>query len=117
MRKGRPCKTKIIQKVPRIEQFKPDGFNSYEQEVAVVPLEEYESIRLHDYLGVDQKKAAEMMGISQQSFSRIVRKARKHISDAIVNAKSIKIEGGYYVSKRSIDIANKLKSKQSRESL
>ena len=59
-----------------------------------------------------QKKASEMMGISQQSFSRIVREARKKLSDAIVNAKIIKIEGGNFINKRSHDLANKIKRRK-----
>ncbi len=74
-------------------------------------MEEFEAIRLHDYLGMQQKAAAEMMGISQQSFSRIVRVARQKVSDAIVNAKIIRIDGGDFISKRAMDVEAKLKRK------
>ena len=110
MRKGRPRKKKIVHQRPTIDHFSPRGRPGRPDE-AIVALEEYEAIRLHDYLGMQQKAAAEMMGISQQSFSRIVREARKKVSDAIVNAKIIRIEGGDYISKTSMDIANKLKRK------
>ena len=75
----------------------------------ILAIEEYEAIRLHDHLMLEQKDSAKMMGISQQSFSRLVRKARKKVSDAIVNAKVIKIEGGNFINKRSMTIAKKLK--------
>jgi len=100
--KGRPRKTKIVEGEPRIGHFSPRGKPGRPDE-AVVAVEEFEAIRLHDYLGMQQKKAAEMMGISQQSFSRIVREARKKVSGAIVNAKIIRIEGGYFVSKGDKD--------------
>ena len=108
--KGRPRKKKIIKEHPRIDFFKPDGFGDVSN-ISKVAMEEYEAIRLQDYLGMHQKQAADMMGISQQSFSRIIRTARKKISDAIVNAKTIKIEGGDFVNKRSMDVVNKLKRK------
>lgn len=60
-------------------------------------MEEYEAIRLADFLGFSQKEAAKSMHISQQTFSRIIRKARKVIADAIVTGKIIKIQGGHYV--------------------
>lgn len=106
--KGRPRKKKIVQGEPRVEDFSPKGRPEKPDEV-IMTVEEYETIRLADYLGMVQKQAAEMMGISQQSFSRIVREARKRVSDAIVNAKVIHIEGGDFVNKRSLDIADKLK--------
>ena len=111
MRKGRPRKKKIVQQQPMIDHFSPRGRPGRPDETTVA-MEEYESIRLHDYLGMQQKEAAQMMGISQQSFSRIVREARKKVSGAIVNAKIIRIDGGDFINKRSSDIADKLKRKK-----
>ena len=108
--KGRPRKKKIVQEHPRIDHFSPRGRPGRPDEVAVA-IEEYEAIRLHDYLGMDQKASAGMMGISQQSFSRIVREARKKVSDAIVNAKIIRIGGGDFISKRTMQLTDKLKNK------
>lgn len=108
--KGRPKKKKIIHEQPRIDHFSPRGRPGRPDE-AIIAIEEYEAIRLQDYLGMQQKQAAEMMGISQQSFSRIVRDGRRKVSDAIVNAKIIRIVGGSFINKRSMDIAAKLKRK------
>jgi predicted DNA-binding protein (UPF0251 family) len=111
MMKGRPKKKKIVQEEPRIDHFSPRGRPGRPDE-SIVAMEEYEAIRLHDYLGMQQKQAAEMMGISQQSFSRIVRDARRKVSDAIVNAKIIRIEGGHFINKRAMEVANKLRRPQ-----
>lgn len=110
MRRGRPRKKKIINEQPRIDHFSPRGRPGRPDET-IVAMEEYEAIRLHDYLGMQQKDAATMMGISQQSFSRVVREARKKLSDAIVNAKIIRIDGGDFVNRRTLDIAEKLRRK------
>lgn len=109
---GRPRKKKIVQQEPPIEHFSPRGRPGRPDEV-IVSVEEYETIRLADFLGMNQKKASRMMDISQQSFSRIVREARRKVSDAIVNAKIIRIEGGDFINKRSLDLANKLKRRSS----
>ncbi len=108
MLKGRPRKKKIIQAEPRTDVFAPKN-RPGDLDVIILPVEEYEAIRLHDLLLHDQKFSAGMMGISQQSFSRLIRKARGKISDALVNAKIIKIEGGDFINKRSADIATKLR--------
>lgn len=58
-------------------------------EVGLMP-DEIEALKLHDLDGLDQKEAAEMMKISQPTFARIIKKARKKVSDAILNGKSIR---------------------------
>ncbi|MBD3296495.1 MAG: DUF134 domain-containing protein [Candidatus Omnitrophica bacterium] len=109
--KGRPKKRKVIQEQPRTDHFSPHGRPGKPDEITV-SLEEFEALRLQDYLGLRQKPASAKMGISQQSFSRIVRQARKKIADALVNAKSIRIEGGKVINRRSLDIAWKLRRKK-----
>ena len=52
---------------------------------------EYEAIRLINYSKLSQKQAARSMRISQQTLSRIVRRANEIIADAIVNGKIIRI--------------------------
>jgi len=110
-KRGRPKKRKIIHQNPTIDHFSPHGRPGKPDEI-IVALEEYEAIRLHDHSGMNQKDAAKMMHISQQSFSGIVRDARKKISDALINAKILKIEGGHFHNKRTLDITNKLKRKK-----
>ena len=112
--KGRPRKKKVVHEQPRIDHFSPRGRPGRPDEV-IMPLEEYEAMRLADHLNMAQKQAAKLMEISQQSFSRIIRNARKKLSDAIVNAKIIRIEGGDFVNKRSLEIAAKLKRKPKEE--
>lgn len=109
-KRGRPKKTRLIQEHPRLDQFHPSG-RPDKPELTTLLLEEYEAIRLHDHQGLSQVKAAELMGISQQSFSRLVRQARKKIADALVNAKIINIKGGNYQDKRSLRITEKLRRK------
>jgi predicted DNA-binding protein (UPF0251 family) len=50
-------------------------------------------MRLVDFKRLRQAEAAKSMGISQQTLSRTLRKARKIIADAIVNGKIIRIHG------------------------
>jgi predicted DNA-binding protein (UPF0251 family) len=60
-------------------------------------MDEYEAIRLSDYMGLSQKEASQSMHISQQTFSRILKKARKTIAKGLIDGATIKIQGGQYV--------------------
>lgn len=62
----------------------------------VLKMEEFEAIRLKDFEDLDQEEAAERMGISQPTFHRTLVSARKKLSDALVNGKALRIEGGDY---------------------
>jgi predicted DNA-binding protein (UPF0251 family) len=63
----------------------------------ILKVEELESIRLKDYLQMDQAEAAKSMGISQPTFHRIITAAHRKIAEAFVEGKAIRIEGGNYV--------------------
>ncbi len=95
-RRGRPKKYRIVRVDPRISQFSPRGRPGRPDEIDLA-MDEFEAIRLGDFMGLYQEKAAESMHISQQTFSRILKRAHKAIADAIVQGKIIKIQGGQYV--------------------
>ena len=71
--------------------FKPRGIPmNFLQEIDLEP-DEFEAIRLRDLHGLYQEKAARRMGISRQTFGRILESAHKKIADALINGKAIKI--------------------------
>ena len=96
LKKGRPKKYRRIHKDPKICRFSPRGRAGRPDEIDLT-MDEYESIRLADYLGKRQKEAARLMQISQQTFSRILNRARRTVADMVVNGKIIRIQGGSYV--------------------
>ena len=91
--KGRPLKPRKIGKTPTIVQFSPRGKPGRPDEVHLT-IDQFETIRLADYDGFKQNEGAQTMGISRASFGRILRDARKTISDALINGKIIRIYGG-----------------------
>ena len=94
--RGRPGKYRIVKVDPKISQFSPRGRPGRPEEV-VIRMDEYEALRLADYQGLSQKEAAKSMRISQQTFSRILRKARKLVAKGITTGSAIRIQGGQYV--------------------
>jgi uncharacterized protein len=95
-KRGRPKKYRIIKVDPKISQFSPRGRPGRPDEVDLA-MDEFEAIRLADFNGQNQIEAAKSMHISQQTFSRILKRAHKAIADAIVHGKIIRIQGGNYV--------------------
>lgn len=92
----RPRRLRRVWSEPNITYFKPAGVRMIDLEDSILTVAEFEAIRLKDLEDMDQVKAAKKMGVSQPTFNRILCSARKKISDAIVNGKAIKIEGGSF---------------------
>lgn len=106
--RGRPKKYRVVRVDPKIIQFSPRGRAGRPDE-ANLSMDEFEAIRLADFMGFSQKEAARSMHISQQTFSRILKRAHKTIAEGIVRGSTIKIQGGYYViSSREEANQNKL---------
>ncbi len=90
----RPKKTRWIACEPGEKCFRPRCKPSGKIEGVVVGLDEFEALRLADYEGLGQEEAARHMKVSRPTFSRILSSAHAKISDALINIKAIKIEGG-----------------------
>ena len=94
----RPRRFRRILKDPQIRCFKPENENLNSLSPIKINIDEFEAIRLRDYLDIQQKKSAELMGISQPTFHRILISARKKISKALIEGKRIVIVGEDYLT-------------------
>jgi predicted DNA-binding protein (UPF0251 family) len=92
----RPRRIRRIEFQPDVTYFKPAGVPMANLKESLLSFEEFEVIRLIDSEEIDQNKAAEKMKISQPTLSRLLKEARKKLSDAIVNGQAIKIQGGNF---------------------
>lgn len=90
----RPHCKRYIQGMPQASIFKPSGAPLSDFVEVVMTLDEFEAVRLADLDGMYQEKAAEQMGVSRPTFSRIIESAHKKIADALVHGKALRIEGG-----------------------
>jgi predicted DNA-binding protein (UPF0251 family) len=73
--------------------FRPAGPRRERLESVMLRRDEAEAVRLADLQGLYQEDAAGRMGVSRQTFGRIVESARRKIADAIINHKCLRIEG------------------------
>ena len=62
----------------------------------VMTLDEFETIRLLDRLGLTQEQCAERMGVSRPTVTAIYDSARKKVAEALVDGKRLQLRGGSY---------------------
>ncbi len=89
------CK-KIVASSPGCTWYKPAGIPLRFLEEVILHLEEYEALRLADYQSLYHEEAGARMGISRQTFGRLVARARQKVAEAMVTGKAIRIEGGNF---------------------
>jgi predicted DNA-binding protein (UPF0251 family)/predicted Fe-Mo cluster-binding NifX family protein len=93
---SRPKKCRMVDAVPGVRLFKPQGIPARQLEEVYLSFEGYEALRLADLEGLRQDDAAERMKISRQTFGRILAEARKAVTETIVKGLVLRIEGGEY---------------------
>jgi predicted DNA-binding protein (UPF0251 family)/DNA-directed RNA polymerase subunit RPC12/RpoP len=92
----RPRRHRCVQSAFEYDYFKPCVICRQDADEVVLKIEEMESVRLKDYLGMDQRDAASQMDVSQPTFHRILTEARSKIASALVCGRPIRIHGGTY---------------------
>ena len=89
----RQNKSKKIGKMPEYKYFYSEKENCLN---IILSLEEYETIRLIDYLGYNQQKCSEEMGVSRSTIVSLYNTARKKLARFLIEGHYMKIEGGHY---------------------
>jgi len=90
----RPKRCRRVGHLPSCTLFKPAGVPARNLQQVALSLDEYEALRLADYEGLYQQQAAERMGVSRQTFGRIIESARGKVAKALVEGLALRIEGG-----------------------
>jgi predicted DNA-binding protein (UPF0251 family)/predicted Fe-Mo cluster-binding NifX family protein len=94
----RPTCTRRVGFTPSTTYFKPAGTPMGVLEEVLLGHDEVEAIRLKNLVGLSQEQAASQMGVSQPTFHRLLVSAHQKLSDAVVNGKALRIEGGNVTS-------------------
>ena len=94
---ARPRKNRIVSALPGSEGFVPLGCKQGQCcGQVIMTVEEYETLRLIDYLKLTQEECAAHMEVSRPTITGIYEAARFKVADALVNEKQLLIEGGSY---------------------
>ncbi len=92
----RPRKRRMVTFEHGLKHFKPEGNSPEPSEEVRLTIDELESMRLSYLEKLSQSDAAALMQIHQSTFQRTLKKTLEKITDAFVNGKAIRIEGGDY---------------------
>lgn len=90
----RNAKCRRVCQMPAHCRFSPEQLGA--QEAVVLTVEEYEAVRLMDYLGYNQEDAAVQMGVARTTVQRIYAQARQKLSVFLVEGRPLQIGGGSY---------------------
>ena len=92
----RPSKCRRICTLPRTNQFGPLEFTDDNPKIEMT-LDEFETIRLIDYLGYDQEDCAGQMGVARTTIQAVYNRARHKLAETLVTGSVLLIEGGNYM--------------------
>lgn len=93
---SRPRKCRRICVLPKNNRFGPLGAEAAPLEPIILNLDEYETIRLIDLLGLTQEECALQMDVARTTVQAIYNTARGKLARALVEGKALHIEGGDY---------------------
>ena len=88
---ARPKCCRRIDWAPDCRIFKPIGVPASSLEEVVLSLDEFEAIRLADLERLYHEQAAEKMGISRQTFGRILESARGKVAMFLARGLALRI--------------------------
>lgn len=91
---ARPVKPRRLLIPQRDIIFVPEGDAGNKNETVTLLSEEYETIKLIDYENMNHLQAAKTLNVSRPTITRIYERARKKISECLVELKTLKLEGG-----------------------
>ena len=92
---ARPEKSKRVCVAPSFSRFFSDGPEG-DSEEEVLTIEQFETIRLIDYVGLTQEQCATQMNVARTTVQRMYTEARKRIAGFLINGTTLSIDGGNY---------------------
>ncbi len=90
----RPPRCRRIQQEPNARRFGP--LDRRPAGEITLPLEGFEALRLSEVEGLEQEAAAQSMGVSRQTYGRVLATARKTVALALTSGLTLVIQGGAY---------------------
>ena len=88
----RPTCPRHIGHRPPCDYYKPAGIPLRDLTEVVLPADELEAMRLADVEGLYHAEAAERMGVSRQTFDRIVQRGRAKVARALCDGSALRID-------------------------
>ena len=93
----RPCKRRRICQMPDCRCFGPQNGYDTGNPPVIMTVDEYETIRLIDFAGMNQEQCAAQMDVARTTAQAIYNSARFKLAECLVNGKELHIQGGSYL--------------------
>ena len=90
----RSAKCRRVCQMPSCRRFSPEEQTA--EASVTLTVEEYETLRLMDYLGLTQEEAAAQMDVARTTVQRIYAQARRKLAVFLVEGRPLHISGGSY---------------------
>ena len=100
---ARPVSPRKIHERCELEGFFPVGKVCGTLEPVVLPMDEWEALRLSDSEGLYQEEASSKMGVSRATFSRILQRGRSSLMKALLEGRRLYIGAGPVVVEEERD--------------
>lgn len=91
---GRVTKARRVCAMPLYARFAPQPDET--KAPVRMEIEDYECIRLMDYLGMTQEECAVQMGVARTTVQGIYTRARRRLAGALVEGRPLQIAGGNF---------------------
>ena len=85
------------------KNFTPNGYQQPPNTI-ILKIYELEALRLVDLEDLTQEEAAAMMGVSRKTLWNDLQKARKKVTNALVNGYQICIQGNEYILRNEKEV-------------
>ena len=92
----RPIKGRNVCCLPRNARFGPLGQRGAMRSGVTMTVDEFETIRLIDYMNFTQEECAQQMNVARTTVQGIYDQARKKLARALVDCVPLTISGGEY---------------------
>lgn len=92
---ARPEKSKRVCTAPSFSRFFSEA-PEQAGEGEILTVEQFETIRLIDYVGLTQEQCAAQMNVARTTVQRMYTEARKRIAGFLINGTALSIDGGNY---------------------
>lgn len=92
----RPKKWRNVCRLPHRREYGPLNEEFGSEEVISMDVEEYETIRLIDHMGMKQEECADRMGVARTTVQDIYSKARRKMARSLIEGIPLVIGGGNY---------------------
>lgn len=108
---ARPSKNRFVCRIPNCQEFRP-ATSQADSVTLLLSVEEYEVLRLIDYVGRTQQEAADQMNASRATIQALYSQARKKLARFLVEGTNLHIQGGNYELCSQTNTCNKDKKRK-----